>query len=141
MPGVRVPNLTEEAEPAFGPCIEWESPAPWTLVADGTPKVRERIERSRPRHGARFLSQHTRDHMGVSLSESIRTITGGDQWIIVDGDRYRPLTIRENARAMGFRDSYSWPKSASRGETILGLGNAVCPPLAEKVVGAIMAAL
>lgn len=133
------------AEPAFGPHIEWEANVPWTLVSDATPAVRNRINRSRPRHGRRFLTQHTSDHHGTPLSESIRTITGGDQWAVVDGNRYRPLTIRENARAMGFPDSYRWPdiepNRVTRGDIITGLGNAVCPPVAKTLVGAVASSL
>ena len=56
-----------------------------------------------------------------------------DQWVLVDGDRYRPLTVRELARGMGFPDSYQWPE-ASRVDTIKGIGNAVCPPVACEIV-------
>lgn len=79
--------------------------------------------------------------MGVGLHEPIRTITTKDQWAVVDGDRYRPLTVRETARAMGFRDSYSWPSSATRKDAIRGLGNAVCPPVARAAVAAVMEAI
>ncbi len=137
---VRVPKLDRGTEPAFGPCLEWDAPGRWRPTSL-RPRVSERIERSRQRHGDRFITQHTRDHMGVPLSEPIRTITTKDQWAIVDGDRYRPLTVRETARAMGFRDSYAWPKDATRKEAIRGLGNAVCPPVARAAVSAVMEAL
>lgn len=132
-------HLMPSSEPAFGPCIEWEAPAAWRPWA-ARDAVRVRVERSRHRHGRRFLTQHTRDHMGVGLHEPIRTITTKDQWALVDGDRYRPLTVRETARAMGFRDSYVWPTS-TRKDAIRGLGNAVCPPVARAVVSAVMEAL
>lgn len=136
-----VPKIGRSAEPAFGPCIDWTSEARWSRVdASRRPRVAERIERSRARHGKRFLTQHTRDHMGVPLDEPIRTITTKDQWAIVDGDRYRPLTVRETARGMGFRDSYAWPES-NRGDAIRGLGNAVCPPVARAAVSAVMEVL
>jgi site-specific DNA-cytosine methylase len=77
----------------------------------------------------------------VSLSEPIRTITTKDQWAIDSGRKYRPLTIRENARAMGFPDSYSWPEHATRGECITGLGNAVPPPVARRAIQAVQRAL
>lgn len=137
--GEIVTELDHGTEPAFGPCIEWDVEARWSKVdATRRPRVAERIERSRERLGVdRFLTQHTRDHYGVALEEPIRTITTKDQWAIVDGDRYRPLTIRETARAMGFRDSYQWP-SARRKDAIRGLGNAVCPPVAKAIVSAVM---
>jgi len=137
--GIKVPKLVKGAEPAFGPCIDWDAPATWRRWAD-KPRVRERVLRSRARHGRRFLTQHTRDHMGVGLDEPIRTITGGDQWAVVDGDHYRSLTLRETARAMGFPEDYQWPAEANRGDVVLGFGNAVCPGPARALVSAVMRA-
>lgn len=138
--GFEIPAFKRSPEPAFGPHIQWDAPARWRKVdARRKPRVAERIRRSRARHGRRFLTQHTRDHMGVPLEEPIRTITTKDQWAVVDGDGYRPLTPRENARAMGFRDSYAWPAS-TRKDLIRGLGNAVCPPVARAAVAAVMEA-
>lgn len=121
-------------EPAFGPCIDWDAGNNWKPVAKATPRVRERVAAGRLRHGRRFLTQHVTGHKGVALSESIRTITTKDQWAVVDGQRYRPLTIRESARAMGFPDDYGWPDEATRKDAIKGLGNAVCPPVATSLV-------
>ena len=137
--GFRVPELARGDEPAFGPHVEWDAGA-WSPVATASHGVRRRIARSRPRHGARFLTQHTRDHHGTSIQEPIRTITTKDQWAVVDGDRYRPLTVRETARAMGFADDYAWPEHANRSDLIKGLGNAVCPPVARALVSAVMEA-
>ena len=127
-------ELSRGLEPGFGPCIDWDAPKEWTRVADATVKVKERIKKGRRNHGRRFLTQHVTNHPGVGLDEPIRTITTGDQWAIVDGPAYRPLTIRENARAMGFPDSYTWPDEATRKDKIRGLGNAVCPPVAAAIV-------
>jgi DNA (cytosine-5)-methyltransferase 1 len=124
--------LPREQELPFGPCVETDAGG-WRPVATSTPRVRERVERGRRNHGRRFLTQHVTGHPGVSLDEPIRTITTKDQWALVDGDEYRPLTVRETARAMGFPDSYRWPKSGRR-EQITGLGNAVCVPVARKLV-------
>lgn len=131
----RRPRLALERtqlEAPFGPCLEREA-ANWRPVAKAIPRVLERIERGRRNHGRRFLTQHVTGHPGVALNEPIRTITTKDQWALVDGDRYRPLTVRENARAMGFPDSYTWPKSTRR-EQVTGIGNAVCPPVARRIV-------
>lgn len=126
------------AEIPFGPCIDWAAEG-WRPVARASSAVQERIRRSRARLGhARFLTQHTTDHMGVALDEPIRTITTKDQWALVDGDRYRALTVRETARGMGFPDSYRWPSEAGRRECITGLGNAVPPPLAADIVATVL---
>lgn len=124
-------------EPAIGPLLDLDGPERWTPVRRATANVRRRIRKGRRNHGDRFLTQHVTGHPGVPLHEPIRTITTGDQWCLVDGRRYRPLTIRENARAMGFPDHYHLPASATRGEMIRGLGNAVCPPVARDILTAI----
>ena len=72
--------------------------------------------------------------MGVPLDQPIRTITTKDQWALVDGDRYRRLSIRENTLAMGFPPDYGWPDGATRKDIIKGLGNAVPPPVARTLI-------
>ena len=131
MPEGRRPG---ELEPAAGPCIDW-SAGRWRPVSGASVAVRGRIAAGRARHGRRFFSQHVTGHKGVGLAEPLRTVTTKDQWVAVDGGTYRPLTIRENARIMGFDEGYKWPTEATRGETIRGLGNAVCPPVAAAIVG------
>ena len=140
--GVRVPPLRlRENEPAFGPLLQTDAEIPdaaWVPVESATPGVRDRIARGRARHGRRFLTQHVTGHPGVPLTEPIRTITtAAGHWNLVDGDRYRALTGRELARGMGFRDTFTWPETATSGQVTKGLGNAVCPPVARDVVAAI----
>ncbi len=130
----QVLDLPETAEPAFAPHVQWDAPARWRSVASASAKVRERIAKGQANHGRRFITQHVTNHPGRSLSEPLPTITTQDQLAVVDGDRYRPLTIRETARGMGFADSFGWPRHATRRDTIRGLGNAVPPDLAEPVI-------
>ncbi len=127
-------DLDRTPEPAFGPHVQWDAPARWRSVAGASAKVRERIAKGRANHGRRFVTQHVTGHPGRSLGDPLPTITTQDQLAIVDGDRYRPLTIRETARGMGFPDSFGWPDDVSRRDTITGLGNAVPPFLAERVI-------
>jgi DNA (cytosine-5)-methyltransferase 1 len=129
-----------EVEPAFGPCIDWTAGGWRPIAACRGPGARERMLRARARLGDRCLVQSVTGHPGVPLSEAIRTITTKDQWVLVDGDRYRPLLVREYARGMGFPDSYRWPDDVGRADTIKGLGNAVCPPVARDVVAQVIAA-
>jgi DNA (cytosine-5)-methyltransferase 1 len=142
-PGVRVPDLVESlTEPAFGPLLEDDRQHQWHAVADATAGVQARIDRSARRHGSRFLSQWTTNHAGVPLHEPLRTVTTApSHWNLVDGDRYRALTGRELARAMGFPDTYRWPDRLGVADVTKGLGNAVCPPVATAVVSAVTAAL
>jgi DNA (cytosine-5)-methyltransferase 1 len=99
--------------------------------------VRGRIAAGRKRHGRRFVTQHVTGHKGRSLDGPLPTITCQDQLAVVDGNRYRPLTVRETARGMGFPDHYGWPEDTNRRDQIRGLGNAVCPPVAECIVRAV----
>lgn len=120
-------------EPAFGPCIDWDQ-GDWRPVSLASPGARDRILRAQRNHGSRCLTQHVTGHPGVPLDEPIRTVTCQDQWAVVSGDLYRPLTVRETARAMGFPESYAWPVGSTRRDQIKGLGNAVSPPAARAVI-------
>jgi DNA (cytosine-5)-methyltransferase 1 len=133
--GFQAPRAAQE--PAFGPCIDWDADARWMRVADASQAIQGRIAKGRRNHGRRFLTQHVTGHPGVGLDEPIRTITTKSQWNVVDGDRYRGLTVREHARGMGFPDDYAWPSGASKSDCIKGLGNAVCPPIATALVRAL----
>lgn len=138
--GAVVPQLVPDRhEPAIGPLLDTDVPDDvWTLVADSTPRVKERVARSALRHGPRFLTQHTSDHYGVSLHEPIRTITTAPcHWNLVDGDRYRPLSGRELARATGFSDRFHWPHHATVADVTKGIGNAVPPPMSRRLVTAV----
>ncbi|MCH9683763.1 MAG: DNA cytosine methyltransferase [Deltaproteobacteria bacterium] len=139
--GRRVPRVEHErAERAFGPEVQWGA-GRWRHWSKATAGARCRFAAARSRHGTRALSQHVTGHRGVGLHEPIRTITTKDQWVVLDGDHYRPLTIREVARGMGFPDRYRWPSTASRTDTIRGLGNAVPPPMAAAAVKATIGAV
>lgn len=130
----------EVPEVPFGPCIDWDDGQwrPITTIPEGP---RRRIARARRRgRGRRFIVQNVTGHAGIGLDEPIRTITRGDQWAVVDGDRYRTLTIRENLRAMGFRDTYQVLDGARRKDVILALGNAVPPPQARGIFDELCAA-
>lgn len=128
-------------EPGIGAAIDFDRGA-WAAVVTAPIRVQERIAKARKRGlGERFLTQHVTGHPGVALDEPMRTITTKDQWAVVDGDRYRPLSVRENARGMGFPDSYVWPARSTRREQITGLGNAVAPPVARALTAAVQARL
>jgi DNA (cytosine-5)-methyltransferase 1 len=130
---------TAMVEPPFGPCIEFDASG-WRPVSEcRSPKAVARIRRAQSISGRRCLVQHVTGHPGVPLHEAIRTITTKDQWVLVDGDRYRPLTVREYARGQSFPDSYTWP-AANRADTIRGIGNAIPPLLARDYVAAVQEA-
>jgi DNA (cytosine-5)-methyltransferase 1 len=130
---IEVPSVIE---PAFGPSLM--EGGSWKRIRDASPGARTRMLRARDRFRVPCLVQHVTGHRGIGLDEPIRTITTQDHWVVVDGDNYRGLSIREYARGMGFADSYRFPE-ASRTDTITGIGNAVCPPVAREVVGQVAA--
>jgi len=138
--GRRIELRGSDTELPFGPCVDW-SAGGWRPCSEASPGARARFEKGRRNWGRTFLSQHVTGHPGVPLTEPIRTITTApNHWTLVDGNRYRYLTLRELARGMGFPDSYRWPENLSREEVQEGLGNAVCPPVGCAVVRAVLAA-
>jgi DNA (cytosine-5)-methyltransferase 1 len=133
---LRLPRLLSGA-PEFAPCIEPNATGWRPIAGCPFPRARTSLQAAASKYG-RALVQYTTGHTGISLREPIRTITTKDQWRLVEGDQYRPLTLREYARGMGFPDSYTWPDGLSRSDVVKGLGNAVCPPVARDVVRAVM---
>lgn len=119
-------------EPAFAPCVDWNE-GDWRPVGEASPDAQARFTVAVRNHGPRCFSQHTTNHPGVSLSEPIRTITTKDQWCALDNGLYRSLSPREVARAMSFPESFKLP-AASRADQIKGLGNAVPPVSARKII-------
>lgn len=124
-------------EPAIGPHLQWNT-GDWRPIDELSDTALDRVARGRARCGRRFITQHVTRHPGIPLNEPIRTITTCDQYALVDGNVYRPLTVRETARAMGFPDAYGWPEHIKRRKTIEGLGNAVCPPVARDIITALL---
>ena len=124
----------------FGPCVDWAA-GDWRPIDTAQQGARRRLSAAVDSF-ERALVQHTSDHRGIAVTEPIRTITTKDQWCAARrrGREYRPLTLREYARAMGFSDSYRWPQ-ASRADVVKGLGNAVPPPMAREVIAAVTEAL
>jgi len=132
------PEAPATPEPAFGPCIDWQAPG-WRSVSHTTVMAQARIAKGRANCGPTFLSQHVTGHPGVPLTEAIRTITCKDQWIIVDGGVYRPLTLREYARAQSFPETFTWSEPVSRADAVRGIGNAIPPRMARSIVTAVAA--
>lgn len=122
-------------EASFRPCLDLAS-GRWRPVASAPVGARARLDASR-RFGDLALVQHVTGHAGVSVDGPIRTITTKDQWVVRRGDEYRPLTVDELARGMGFPRDYHWPKT-SRADAIRGLGNAVCPPVGAAITRSVL---
>ncbi|WP_182343297.1 DNA cytosine methyltransferase [Comamonas koreensis] len=98
-----------------------------------------RIASGRTRHGDRFLAPYYGSgsgETGRSLRRPIGTITTRDRWAVVDGKRMRMLTRHECRAAMGFPADYQLPETHK--QAVHMLGNAVCPPVAAKVIKELM---
>jgi DNA (cytosine-5)-methyltransferase 1 len=117
-------------EPGVESIIDWDD-GEWGSVDDLEIGARSRVEAGR-RHGKRYWIQNVTGHRGKPLHEPFSTITCQDQHALVDGDRYRTITVRETARAMGFPDSYKFPVPATIAKA--KLGDAVSPPPATAII-------
>lgn len=129
----RAPCPTTRERPPVASTLLDPSAGGWRTVDSKPEGVRARVARGRARLGSRFLTQHVTNHPGRSLDRPIATITcASGHWHLVDGDRMRPLTVRELARGQGFADTYTVPAQQTLGTRLVG--NAVPPPLAEAVI-------
>jgi len=137
----RFPEPTRKHRSAWTPMgaiVDLDDPTGrWRPVAGKSAAVRERVRRSRVRHGEVFMTQHVRDHMGRSLEQPLPTITTGDQMAIVRGDEMRPLTVRENLLGQGFPVDYLDGAGLTRRESLTVIGNAVAVDAAAGLVGTI----
>lgn len=122
--------------------IEWHDHR-WSPIAKPgrSEATLRRIESGRERFGSRFLAPFYGSGSGTtgrSIARPVGTITTLDRWALIDGDRMRMLQPSELRAAMGFRSTYRLP--AVRRDAVKLLGNAVCPPVAADVIGALMKA-
>jgi len=94
----------------------------------------ERIARGRETYGRTFvMAYYGSSRNGRSIDAPLGTVTTIDRHAIVHGDRMRMLTIDEYKRAMSFPSDYWLPKV--KRPALHLLGNAVCPDVAERIVG------
>ena len=100
-----------------------------------------RIAAGRQRFGSTFLAPYYGSgsgETGRSLDRPIGTLTTKARWALVDGDRMRMVSAVEGRALMGFPASYQLPANEAQAWTLLG--NAVCPPMAAELIGALKAA-
>lgn len=113
----------------------------WSPVhrAGRSPRTLGRVVAGRALYGSRFLTAYYgSEYGGRSLLRPFGTLTTRDRYAVIDGDRMRMLTRDENRAAMGFPADYRLPDSHK--DAIHMLGNAVCPPVARDVIGALLEA-
>lgn len=123
--------------------IDWPSGS-WSMVQKPK-RARSTLNRwrnGRERFGDRFLAPFYGSGSGLtgrSLDRPIGTLTTRDRWSLFDGDRMRMLTVAEQTALMGFPAGYKL--DSARYRSIHMLGNAVCPPVVESIVGALARAV
>lgn len=132
-------------EPGFGEIIDWDA-GDWWPIADAPTENSRYCYGQASRLGRAAvqlvsLSTKAKAATGLAVHEPLRTVTTKDQWRVVKGDRYRPLTTREYARAQGFADDLQWPSDANRKDIVRGVGNAVPPPLAQAITSCVAQAI
>ena len=78
------------------------------------------------------------------LDAPLRTVVTRDRFGLVtptpEGHTYRMLQVPELTRAMGFGEEFSFPSELPREARLRQLGNAVCPPVMERIVKMLMEA-
>ena len=98
-----------------------------------------RVAAGRRAHGDQFVAPFYGSgsgQTGRSLARPIGTITTRARWSVIDGDRMRMLDTAECRAAMGFPLGYQLP--AQHPSALHLLGNAVCPPVARDLIGALV---
>lgn len=135
-------KLEREEHIGIGSVIEWDEHA-WNPICrpgrvDATLR---RIQAGRERFGPRFVAPYYGSGSGTtgrSIDRPIGTITTVDRWSVINGDYMRMLQPSEVRTAMGFPRHYLLPRT--RRAAVHLLGNAVCPPVAKKLLIALRAA-
>lgn len=131
----RLPRLSSadlEPLPASS-FVSFDGSDEWARVADKVERTRARVAAAQAEHGPRVLVPYYGSARGGRpLSRPVGTLTTHDRYALVDGDRLRMLSVDEQRAAMGFPPSY--PLTGTRAEQVHQLGNAVCPPVAARVV-------
>lgn len=111
----------------------------WDLVTNRVEALQRRVANGRKAFGEIFLdAAYGTEKGGRSLDKPLGTITTVNKHSLVIGDKIRPLTILEQAKAQSFADNYQWPESKTI--TKLFIGNAVPPVMAREITKAVLLA-
>lgn len=135
-------KLEKRPHVAVNSVLEWDA-YDWNPVnkpgrAENTLR---RIENGRKLYGDRFVAPFYGSgsgNTGRSVDRPLGTLTTKDRWSLIRGDQMRMLQIPEAKRVMGFRDDYKLP--ANHAAAMHMLGNAVCPPVPQALLNALLSA-
>jgi DNA (cytosine-5)-methyltransferase 1 len=111
----------------------------WDDVANRVQKTRDRVKNGRAKFGEIFLdAQYGSAKSGRSLNDPLGTVTTVNKHSLVIGDKIRPLTVTELAKAQTFPETYVWPTGSTITKELIG--NAVPPLMSYEYTKAILAA-
>ena len=132
------PAAWHALDPDPGPLIT-ERTRP--LAAATTARIRATLDRY-PQARRMIVSYYGSTRVGRPASAPLPTMTTHDRCAVITrsprGIHYRMLTVAEQARAMGFPDTYRW--CGTRSDQVKQIGNAVCPPAARDVLAGLVTA-
>ncbi len=134
---LRTPNVAGGSAHSI---IEWDA-GTWGSTEGRAKRTMDVIADGRSRGWSRFLVPYFSQGSGLrarSIERPIGTLTTKDRYGVVDGNRYRMLSIVEAQRAMSFPDGYVLTGTGTERKAMLG--NAVPPELARRVVEQLRAA-
>ena len=133
-------TFEQQAEIPAASIIDFnQAPYKWDLVSNRVEATQRRVRNGRRDLGDVFLdAAYGTERSGRSIHKPLGTVTTVNKHSLVIGDRIRPLTVSELARAQSFDDDYLWPESSTAAKTMIG--NAVPPLMAKAVIEAIQRA-
>lgn len=129
---LRTPNVPGASADSI---IDWGA-GTWGSTECRAKRTMDVIADGRRRGWSRFLVPYFSQGSGLrarSVERPIGTLTTRDRYGIVDGNRYRMLSVVEAQRAMSFPDGYLLTGTGVERKAMLG--NAVPPELARRIVG------
>lgn len=111
----------------------------WTLIGPGLraeATIRRYLQGLKDLGDDFLLPYYKTARTGRTLERPMATVSTHPHWALVHGEMARMLTVDELRRFMGFPAGYKLP--SVKAKAIHLLGNAVCPPVMTRILGAIL---
>ncbi len=135
---LEVPNI---APRTIGDCLEADVADKWWSPIDSkSARMRWGIHKAQHEAGSQCFWNNVSEARGRAWDDVFPTATtkSGSQWCVIDGERVRIITPREEARSMSFPDSYAIPSVRKVSSPLIG--NAMDVKLSESIAAQVMAA-
>lgn len=109
-----------------------ESKYKWGLLSERCAATRNRAEQAKKDFGQTCLiALYGSEKTGRSMDNPLGTVTTVNKHYLVMGDKIRPLSVQELAKAQSFDESYIFPEQVTSAKHFIG--NAVPPKMAKAV--------